>query len=166
MSLNFNGINIGGTNPGGGGGGDYLNTNASNLSSTGKKVFDGQWVIIKNRLANNINYPTTDSLTYDLSNILPDDNYNYEVMIMGNVITGTTVGNEVRMEVITDLTNGKSIMVGGDATCLVAGKSSRNGFNCIIPVGIQRQLTIYPSNWATATFNLWIAGYRRIGTNN
>lgn len=163
MSLNFGGINIGGTNSGGGGG-DYLNTNASNLSSTGKKVFDGQWISEALRLTSDyIDYPNSTADEYDLSSYLPNDNYNYEVMICGVTRSSTTVGQFTRIELASDIF---PAILFADCSCVVSGQKCSSGSFIIIPVGTGRKIKAMPLVWAHGTYSLWMQGYRRIGTNN
>lgn len=83
MSLNFGGINIGGTS--GGGGGNYLKTDASNLSATGKTVFDGQWTTAVHQYMSSVDLTNTTGASVktniDMAQYLPDDNFSYEVLI-------------------------------------------------------------------------------------
>ena len=54
------------------------NTDLSNLSDSGKKVIDGQWV---SKTATLSTATAVGTYTIDLSSYLPNDNYNYEVLI-------------------------------------------------------------------------------------
>lgn len=120
-----------------------------------------EWVFVKQRLTANIDYPTTEDAVLDVSQILPNDDYAYEVMFMGYVTTGTAVGNQVDIEVITDLTDGKSVMLGANAICVVSGKASIQGFNAILPLK-QREVKVFHQSWCTGTYSLWVVGYKRM----
>lgn len=58
------------------------NTDLNNLSDTGKKVIDGQWVNKTQILSSDTNIGV---YTLDLSEYLPSDNYIYEVELFGHV---------------------------------------------------------------------------------
>lgn len=58
------------------------NTDLSNLSNSGKKVIDGQWVNKTQILSSDTNIGV---YTLDLSEYLPNDNYIYEVELFGSV---------------------------------------------------------------------------------
>lgn len=69
----------------GGGGGNYLNVNASNLSSAGKKVFDGQWTTAVHQYMASYDLTNTTGAsvktTIDMAQYLPDDSFTYEVLV-------------------------------------------------------------------------------------
>ena len=139
-----------------------LNVNASNLSSDGQKVFDGQWVSSPLALVNNESYPTTTNVEHILSNYLPEDNYNYEVIAA--CATRASVGEkQMRIELISDIIDGSFVL--GD--CI--SSSSKQGFGSgtvSIPVGIGRKITTVKLSWVDGTYSIWLRGYRRIGTNS
>ena len=139
--------------------------NASNLSSTGQKVFDGQWVAHNTRLISGyINYPATEVYTIDLTNELPKDNYTYEVMLCPATRSGTNVGDWIR--VIFQSSGLYSDVFAADARCVVSGQFSMGSGQVNMPIGASRLLYIMPSESLTGTISLWMSGYRRIGTNS
>lgn len=179
MSLNFGGINIGGNNSGGGGGGgttnhaalsnlDYassghtgfLKDDASNLTANGQKVFDGQWVSTLYTIQESA-VAETEGREYDISEALPDDNYNYEVMVRAWANTGTTSGNQHQVALKSDILQNQAYACGATSCGGLATATS----TVIIPVGTQRKLIMqpYPSN--TGRYGMAIIAYRRIGTN-
>lgn len=139
------------------------NTDLSNLTSQGKNVIDGQWVISKLSLENGTVITTTSttgqSFTYDLSNYLPNDGNKYEI-ILNIELNGesggfyTIYGNPLGGVSVTMCKNYNSVGV-----CAM-------GTNSIIPMETSRTLYITLVNTLGATVWWNIAGYRRIGTNN
>lgn len=140
-----------------------LNADASNLTTDGQKVFDGQWVESKSQLfAAYIDCPTSTADEYDLSSYLPDDNYNYEVMVSGVTRSSTTVGQSLRIELASDIF---PAILFSDCACVASGQTNQGSGSIIIPVGTGRKVKVMPLSWAQGTYKLWIIGYRRIGTN-
>jgi len=143
------------------------NKDLSNLSSIGQKVLDGQWVSIdsNNQIADTVTWDNTVSAaTYDISSYLPNDNYNYEVLITCFVQTVATANKFVTVQLSSDIFP-NVYGIGTRASAAVA--ATANG-SVIIPVGAARTITQYAttSSNADGTYSLWIKGYRRIGTNS
>ena len=138
-----------------------LNANASNLTTDGQKVFDGQWVSSRLTLVSNETYPTTTNIEYTLSSYLPEDNYNYEVI--ASCATRASAGEkQMRIELISDIIDHSFIL--GD--CISSSSKQSFGSGTIsIPVGIGRKITTVKLSWVSGTYSVWLTGYRRIGTN-
>lgn len=147
-----------------------VNTDLSDLSAAGKKVLDGQWVAIpfssgqEDAVVYNLTAPTS-AMTVSLANKLPNDNYNYEVILTGSVSTGTTSGNQTRILLKSSLTSD------GANIYLVSAQTRSNASvvaygTGIIPIGTNRDMTIgaYGSN--TGSITIYAVAYRRIGTNS
>lgn len=131
------------------------------------KSWDGQWVNCEYVVAQKVACPNS-NLAYDMSSILPNDGYIYEVLFDVTGATGSTSGNRAGIAVTSDV-----LWVG----------ESKNGFNVAsaqtrsasavafassftIPIGIGRTLTLLnPVGTNTGTFTLTARMYRRIGTN-
>ncbi len=127
------------------------------------KNFDGQWVNDALTLVDGGSAPTTDTLVLDVSSYLPNDNYNYEVLVDVRGTTGSTSGNQ------------QTISVYGDAlsrnTCVYRTQTRSSstvsvGGSTIVMVGSLRTITVYYYSSNTGTYNLRVLGYRRIGTNS
>jgi len=124
--------------------------------------YDGQWVESNlniyqgNRLATDTNY--------SLSNYLPNDNYNYEVLFYGAATTGSTSGNQCRLYLKTDILSQDEIYVCNAVTRTSHSNNARG--TAILPIGAGRIVTIYGTSSDNGTIFLGAAGYRRIGTNN
>lgn len=143
----------------------FMKDDASNLTTDGQKVFDGQWDFSHlGKFAADVTLPKTTPIEYDISSYMPVDNYNYEVIISVNTVPdATAVGNNVRVELGSDL--GAYTGMLGDGVSQVANQASRYGGTTIIPVGPQRKIIVYPLSWIKGTFSMWYKGCRRIGTN-
>lgn len=137
------------------------NINLSNLTATSSTNFDGQWVNVGATIMDKVNLHGTTALTYTLS--LPNDGYNYEVLLSGSIVTGTTSGNALILQVYSSL-------VGNTFMCWTTnrgttGASARSGGNVIIPVSSNHNIYVTRANDYTGTASLYMRAYRRIGTN-
>lgn len=178
MSLNFGGINIGGTS-GGGGGDNYLNVNASNLSSAGKKVFDGQWInstyqIYSSEAVTNTS-GKTQIIPIDLSSYLPNDEYSYEVKITWWAVST----NPTNVGEVTSLTFGCVHNIKDNSGAyLYLGMATKHKIssnvtlldsslgNSIIIVNSSRTFNLSIYNNSNGTFtDLAATSYKRVGTN-
>lgn len=126
------------------------------------KVLDGQWVSSSVGLASSYtNAPTTTNTTYSLSTYLPNDNYNYEVLVYAIVRSGATAANYLLLDIQTDL----------GFNCYISGVQTRTSStiyscgSCIVPVGTGRQVIVIANDNNNGAYRLYAKGYRRIGTN-
>lgn len=137
--------------------------------SIGGNNFDGQWTY-KYQVAYQ-GFPTANStLTYNLSSYLPDDNYDYEVLITGYAYTGTTTDNVIQLKVNSGST------ATHNSSCLLAHKVTRTssfnegGSSAVIPIQKSDQkISIYFVGTYRTTSNqtrVELFGYRRVGTNS
>ena len=143
----------------------FMKDDASNLTTDGQKIFDGQWDFSHlGKFAADVTLPKTTDLEYDISSYMPVDNYNYEVLIAVNTVPdATAIGNNVRVEIGSDLS--PYIGMVGDGMSQVTNQASRYGGTIIVPVGPLRKIIVYHLSWLKGTFTLWYKGCRRIGTN-
>lgn len=136
----------------------------SNLSSTGKKVIDGQWVASTLTLASGVTYPTTTDTEYSLSTYLPDDSYDYDVIFSASTTTGTTSGNAMSVRFHTDILNiGYMIMANAITRTSFA---NYNSGTATVPIGSARKFIINAVSSYVGTYSITLKGYRRIGTNS
>jgi len=137
------------------------NNNQLDLSGT-SKVIDGQWVASNSTLASGVTSPTTDNITYDLSNYLPTDasTYDYEVALDGRIFGGTTSGNKAYLTVsgVYQITIAENI-ARSNASYRQAGAG------ILVISHTNRTLSVVANAENTGTFYLSLRGYRRIGTN-
>lgn len=129
------------------------NVDLDNLSDTGKKVLDGQWVFSSLDITN---VRALGNYEYSLSTYLPDDNYNYEVMI--------------KFGAFRDATGNGKCMIGNSQEpeiCRVSTTSNgRNGNSTpIIPILTDRKIVMSIADGNFTSTVCEAIAYRRIGTN-
>lgn len=127
-----------------------------------KDMVDGQWV----NSYRNIVYKTFTSgetITVDLSNYLPNDGYNYEVMFMGTGNTEKSNGSDLEIRITGDILQHIKFLGCRGFSTSVAGYAC----NAVVyPVGKARSVSIQQNGTkATGTVAIDVIGYRRIGTN-
>lgn len=136
----------------------------SNLTSTGQNVIDGQWVSSTLVLENGTIITTTTStgqdFSYDLSNYLPNDGREYEILLNVELNGNTNLGFYIIYAGVTDGTGATMCKnYNSVGICVMAG-------NSIIPLKTNRTLYISLVNTGQATLWWSVLGYRRIGTNS
>ena len=135
----------------------------NNNKIIGGNTFDGQWVWQTiNILASGTSLTANASKTIDLSSILPDANYDYEIVLEGLVSTGSTSGNQARLQATAS--GGYRRELG---YCVTRASSTQMAGNIatIVIKANNHTLELKNTAGATGTFGCWIKGYRRIGTN-
>lgn len=122
-------------------------------------VIDGQWV--NNQIV--VSTSATTTLTqHDLSDYLPDDNYNYEVIINLYGQNSSNVAVAIGTDIIdnADVSNVDS----GLFQLRVSSATTQSVNTFVMPVGHSRYLTSIASA-KPAIYCLSVLAYRRIGTN-
>ena len=130
-----------------------------------KPEVDGGWVGRPSAIvAESVTPSSTDDIVYDISNILPNDNYLYEVYLAGQVQTNATSGN------IVSLIVGSSIIPSGLYVTLINTRTSSVVYSsgcAILPIGVDRTLFIGKTRNTTGKIiDLKIVAYRRLGKTN
>ena len=132
------------------------------------KNFDGQWVFSRLYLVGNtttISGQTT--YAYDLSNYLPNDGKIYDVAVNVSCNTDTSSGSMLNVYFSSDILTNKYSIMGARATTRTSSNVSGGG-NCIIPIGNARELKLFcgtGTGTSMSIVELWVSGYRRLGTN-
>lgn len=124
--------------------------------------FDGPWVNHNATIANYSSLVYNQTYEVDLSNILPDDDFDYEVLLDGYIWTTTTVGQGAECYIRTGYT-GNVMFV----RCRTRASSQCDMGSIIMPVP-KNNRTIYLLNSIgqnSGSFMLYIRGYRRLGSN-
>lgn len=125
------------------------------------KNFDGQWVV---SLLQANSATAIGTVTIDLSSYLPQDNYNYEVMVNIYLYSNPSSGNTM-MYLNSDIIDNSDIWYTRVASANANSRTQYNRF--IIPVGSGRWLKRTISEQAaTVSCAVTLLGYRRIGTNS
>ena len=135
----------------------YISVNDATVAN-----FDGQWVSSYSVFASNVTLPTVDDLSYDLSTYLPDDSYDYEVMLKGVATTAATSGANAQIYVSSDA------MIYPTPICGSQTRTNSTTYACgtfILPVGTSRTVTVAKGT-SNGTFTLSGMSYRRLGTNS
>mgnify|MGYP007053699213 FL=1 len=105
------------------------------------------------------------SKTYSLSTYLPNSTYDYEVMFKGLVITASSSGKFLKMNLSsTIISDGLWV---ADARTRTSSTMEATGC-CIIPISKNSQQVIMysdSSSNSSGTMSLTAVAYRRIGTN-
>lgn len=124
---------------------------------------DGQWVKKNATIASSVSTSTTDK-TYSLSSYLPNDGYDYEVLFWGYATSAATSGKFSYLSLSTDLID--AVVVAQARTRTSATVDTAGA--CILPVGTGRRVVWNASDSGnlSGTFNIYVRGYRRIGTNS
>ena len=136
------------------------NKSLSNITSTSSPNFDGQWVESNFVIAYQATSPAVNNTEYDLSSYLPNDNYDYEVLVNGQAFSGTTSGSFCTLEV----NNGTSTIYVCEAQTRTTNDNKTMG-SAIIPIGTSRKIYVVAASGNAGKYNLAAAAYRRIGTN-
>ena len=123
----------------------------ANKADKDSDLFDGQWVFNQIELTQS----TAANQVLDLSNYLPDDCYNYEVMLSCHSYTS---GTEYSRWIYTDI---MPCNVGPwrDLWCSANSRNSTNSFT--VPVGTGR--VVYFSSSGMSSMEIFAKGYRRLG---
>lgn len=142
------------------------NTDLSNISGTSTSCIDGQWVPLNVTIANSVswNSSSTDA-TYNIANYLPNDSYQYEVLISALVTTAASANKFCTISLTSDIQT-STVYVASIRT--VANVAANQAGAAIIPVGTGRTITQYSttSSNANGSYSIYLKGYRRIGTNS
>lgn len=138
-----------------------LDISASNLSSTGQKVFDGQWVYLGQTIVTDATLNSSSDLTKKVN--VPDDNNTYEVLFDCSITTGTTSGNFVILSLSTNKMSSPCHVCSARTR---AASSVIGAGTVILPISyVNDNLTIARSTSINGTATIIAYAYRRVGTN-
>ncbi len=129
-------------------------TDLSNITDTGKKLIDGQWVAKEQVLSTATAIGT---YTIDLSDYLPNDNYNYEVFLHDSLMQKS----------VTDSTHIDIVAGGVSINFARANSASVYATNsAVFPVDNTKKIKLVISTRKADSNSLTAYYYRRIGTNS
>lgn len=138
------------------------NTSLSNLTSTSSTNFDGQWESVSNtQVVTAVNVNGSTNLSYTLTDV-PNDGYKYEVLLSGQSWTTATSGSSCGLRISSSLIS--TIELCGCVTRTSSQVGARG--SAIIPIDTDRKIIVHRDTTWTGSINLWLRGYRRIGTNS
>jgi hypothetical protein len=124
---------------------------------------DGQWVTTTFYEIANTSITGTTNLPYSLASYLPNDNYDYEVLIRARTTTTSTSGSTTIAYVNSSLVTNWISIAGGQTR---TNSSVQNYGACIIPISSDKTIYLHRESAYTGTVQLILLAYRRIGTNN
>lgn len=136
---------------------EKLKTDLSNIDETGKEVLnkkadkteiDGKWTTKTEYIANEVTMSTTYDKTFDLSQILPNDDNVYELLITAIIRTGSNTNNCTALFVGSSICKNIAIC---RAVTRVSGANQIASGNCIIPIGTDRKIRFFSGSEATAS---------------
>lgn len=143
----------------------------SNIKTGGKTYpiggnsFDGQWIYKYVAAMASKTLTSDQTVTYSLANYLPDDGYNYEVIIYYYIRTASKSGNSCGFVFYSGSTSGIAL------SCRYINTRVANSMidagNCILPVFANAKSVVLKQdgNATSGACGFSLGGYRRIGTN-
>ena len=139
----------------------------SNMISSVKN-FDGQWAMVNVAIASDVTYTQDQTVTYDISSYLPNDNYDYEVLFTAYLRTAETANSATGCHLYTGSQSSGVINV-RIGRCVTRTNASANASgNGILPIyHTDRKVTWgnTDSSGTSGACGLRMMAYRRIGTN-
>ena len=122
--------------------------------------FDGPWVSKHISLVGSEGASFSSSnVVYDLSEYLPNDGYNYEVIVSSYINTAAKSGSYACVYIGSDIMT-SSIYLGA---CITRTSSNAQAAGSVVcPVGYGRYIFVQGTN-ASGSYSLHVNGYRRLG---
>lgn len=126
-------------------------------------LMDGQWRPLNVTAIDGQTYPTTIDIDISLNSILPNDGYNYELLV-------SATGGTANQGEITRVFIKSSIITNPIGLCEIKSPTNATMYcygSAAIPIGTDRKLTVvrYTATTNVGTYYLYFRGYRRLGTN-
>lgn len=139
----------------------------NDIQRIGGDEFDGQWVLQNYTVNSSFTLSPGANKTFSLASYLPNDGYDYEVVLENTAYTGTTSGDyaEVRAYTGTGLSGAYARLA---RIRTRAAANQRGTVTFILPIfNSDKNITIdtYSGSVNTCTLGLWARYYRRIGKN-
>ena len=123
---------------------------------------EGDWVYKTSTLTSYVDYPTSTNTVYDLSDYLPDDNCVYEVIVFAVARTGTRSGNTIGVRVTSSILTNYIFLTYAQTRNNAQNRSSNAA---VVPIGLDRKLTLPAVSGTVGDYALYLRGYRRLGLN-
>lgn len=149
---------------------DYIsNINDNPLDGN---VFNGQYSGQDTSVFTNVTFTANQWRTYSLASIIPDDDYDYEVLFEVTASTGTTSGNLVDIQLYsgtaTSSNNANNFHTRVGRCCTRTSSNQRCGGIGILPINASdKKVTVRNSDGSgtSGNYNCYVKRLRRIGTN-
>lgn len=139
---------------------DVADTDLSNLSSTGKTVIDGQWIVSDTVIGQNLNLNGSTPLEFTLQ--VPEDGNKYDVLLSAVATSTSTSGQLCGVGLRSALSNSFT------AVCRCIPRSATAVYasgNIILPLSTDRKLYLERSSTTYGSVSIYLKYYRRIGSN-
>ena len=145
-----------------------MKTDLSNINDSGKKYLtnemDGKWTSADITIFEKITPSEKYNQTFDLSEALPDDGKIYEILLTGMIRTNLSMNSIYGMCASTSLCSSTHLC---RAVTRVNGVSGVASCGVILPIGEDRELTIFAGGESTApacpnSCSFKISAYRRV----
>jgi len=144
-----------------------INNSYKNIDSN---YFNSSWVISPYMILDNASIAKNTAKVYSLASYLPNDSWQYEVIISGAVHTGSTKGNVGRLtlcpqtKTYSDIESYYGYFTLGRRVARTAAVQTNGSSIKVRILASDRNITISTYN-ATANSNIWLwaSAYRRIG---
>lgn len=150
---------------------DYISKINANSTDyiVGGDILDGQWVKSNYTILTNATLAGSSSFIYSLSSYLPNDSYNYEVLVSGKATTGSSSGNICQLEVFSGSSSASDYGWRlGRAVARTAANVDSGGCALVPIYSNDKNITIRTKDATTNNtyVDFKVVAYRRIGTNN
>lgn len=138
----------------------------NNITNTAKYIFDGQWVnATTNMIYTATTFSSATTYEYSLANYLPNDGYNYEVIVTAIGATGSTSGNTAEISIGSSFVDHTTNRVASSVTR--TSNTANWGWCGVIPIGTDRKIYIRQIHSSPCTCRYFrCEAYRRIGSNS
>ena len=149
---------------------DYIEKiEANNITyPIGGDNFDGQWSTETLTILSNATLSGGTYYTYSLSNYLPDDDYDYEVIFNGATSSTASSGKVCQLTLFTGTTTTNEQGWRLNRCQARTNATTRAGGSAIIPIfKSDRNVTVYTQDSTTNNTSTYLhaSGYRRLGNN-
>ena len=126
--------------------------------------FDGRWISKTSQLLSVSTIEAKGTIEIDVSEYLPSDNYQYEVLLYGNIWTKTSSGNSAELIIGSDIIEDEWYLCRRNTR---AAYGNADASSLIVPVGIGRKIIARNgiSAVASGSASLTAVAYRRVGIN-
>ncbi len=140
-------------------------TSLTNINISCQPI-DGQWINYSTSLVTNVSWAGGTTRTFDLSSYLPNDGHIYEILVCAAIQTGASTGNFAGLSAYSSVVGSSEVAIPICRTCTRTSSIMVTSGSITIPIGTDRILYGANVHSSAITASLWIAGYRRVGTNS
>ena len=138
---------------------DFIKTPVCRVVTTNDN--DGKWVYSNAVVVQNLSIgDSSTAYTASLNDYLPQDSYTYEVIVRGQVTTGTSSSNYCPLYVSTSLVSPSNWYICSARTRTASSMDASGSCTILVPTDRNVQITRATNYFGTAS--LYVMGYRRV----